>query len=68
VGVAVVFLLVIGGSLIPALRDAKPEEFARGSFNANAEAVNGRLAMLGILGMMINEYGMGHALFKAVSI
>ena len=53
-GVAVAMGLVVYGSLVPILKGAIDEPF--GVFTPTAEAVNGRLAMLGFVALAALEW------------
>jgi hypothetical protein len=61
VWIAFTFVLFAGASLIPMLKGAKSEAF--GPFNANAEMLNGRAAMIGFASLLIAEAVRGSALF-----
>jgi hypothetical protein len=61
-GIVALFLLVIAGSLIPALVGSKPE--AIGPLNPTAELINGRAAMIGFASLLvIEQVNNGAALF-----
>lgn len=60
-GVAVMFLLIVAGSLVPAFLKTKKEAFA--FFTPNAEMINGRASMIGFAAMLAIETNMHRALF-----
>ena len=60
-GTAVLFILVIAGSLVPAFLNKKPETFA--FFTPSAEMTNGRASMIGFAAMLLIESNIHHALF-----
>jgi hypothetical protein len=59
-GVALLVVLVAAGSLVPLLEGL--EAGKTGFFNAAAEQLNGRAAMLGFASLLVTEKLMGHAL------
>lgn len=62
-GIVAVFGLIIAASFAPLLNNAKPESESFGPFNAAAERLNGRAAMIGIAALLVIEWFKGAALF-----
>jgi hypothetical protein len=62
-GVMLAFALVIAASFAPLLQNVKPASETFGPFNAKAEMLNGRAAMLGFAALIVIEAVKGSALF-----
>jgi hypothetical protein len=62
-GVVAVFALIIAASFAPLLSNVLPSAESLGPFNAKAEMLNGRAAMIGIAALLAIEAAKGSALF-----
>ncbi len=56
-------VLVAAGSLVPLLDGNANAKSPISALTASAEMTNGRAAMLGVVGMIVTEKALGHALF-----
>ncbi|XP_074270649.1 early light-induced protein 1, chloroplastic-like [Silene latifolia] len=55
-------ILLSVASLVPLFKGERAESITKGIMNSNAELLNGRLAMLGLVALAITEYVKGGAL------
>lgn len=55
--------ILIFASLVPIFNGESPDSRSNGPFTGKAERWNGRLAMIGFAGILINEYISGKAVF-----
>ncbi|KAI8466467.1 MAG: hypothetical protein J3K34DRAFT_379329 [Monoraphidium minutum] len=62
-GIMIAFALFIAASFAPLLKNVAPAAESLGPFNAKAEMLNGRAAMLGFASLLVIEAVKGSPLF-----